>query len=196
MGVPEESDPSVEDALGTLVETANALPGAFSAEIDLCYHAGVIDGKRWSCGVEADMYGQSFTVWANSPQQAITLAVTEAWRRVPDGDNPAPELASEWYWRDAWVLAAALLGGADADLADVIGGTRRSSTPSVFINREELGWATSRLLASGLLTESGPRLVPSATASELRSRATRDRPTLRGSGFTRSLLREMHNVRC
>lgn len=49
-------DTTVEQALALLVEMANALPGAFSAEVALGYLAGVVDDKRWTCEVEADIY--------------------------------------------------------------------------------------------------------------------------------------------
>jgi hypothetical protein len=117
-------DEAVEQTLSQLVQMTHALPGAFSAEASLSYFAGVVDSKRWSCEVEADILGQQFTVWGSSPQQVIELAIAEAWRRVPNGTNADLELEPEWYWRDAWVLASVLLAARDAtaDLADAFGG--------------------------------------------------------------------------
>src|SRR5664280_1535878 len=128
----DENASSIEQALERLAETAKSLPGAFSAEVALCFYAGVTDEKRWACEVEADIYGNHFTVWGVSPEEAIDLAVAEAWRRVPNGSNAEIEIAGEWYWRDGWLLASVFLagGGATAQLSDVLGATRRASTPS------------------------------------------------------------------
>ena len=83
--------------------------------------------------------------------------------------------------------------GSGVDLAEVLGATRRSSTPSVFMDRSEFCWAVSRLLGSELLTETGRTFTPSHRAHELWSAATGGRPTLKGNGYTRSLVREMQS---
>jgi hypothetical protein len=189
----DEHASSIEQAVERLVETAESLPGTFSPEVALWFFPGVITKKRWACEVEADIYGNHFTVWGLSPEEAIDLGVAEAWRRVPNGSNAELEITGEWYWRDGWLLASVFLagGGAVADLADVIGATRRASNPSVFMNREEFGWAASRLIESGMLEETVQTFLPSAAATELWAAATTSRPELMGSEFTRSLLREM-----
>ena len=159
----------------------------------LWYYPGVVVDTKWACDVEGDFYGTSFRVWGASPQQAIRLAIDEAWRRVPNGGDTQVEVASEWYWRDAWMLASVFLagGGSDADLADVLGATRRSSTPSVFMSCEELAWAASRLTQSGLLRVSNGVFTPNVRAAELWAAVIDDHTTLRGAGFTRRLLLAM-----
>jgi hypothetical protein len=189
----EPTEISVEQALTSLVDTADTLPGTFSPEVGIWYYPGVVSNTKWACDVEADIVGTSFRVWGDSPQQAIQRAIQEAWRRASAGDQAEVEIDQEWYWRDAWLLASVFLAGAgsDADVADVIGATRRSSTPSVFMNREEMGWAVSRLAHSGLLHEANGVFQPTGRAAELWGSATRDRPTLQGAGFTRCLLLAM-----
>jgi hypothetical protein len=190
-----KDDPSIEQAVENMVEAARALPGAYSAEISLSYFAGVTNDKRWICEIDADIHGDRFGIWATTPQEAIELAIREAWRRVPNGDADV-ELAPEWYWRDAWMLCSVLLAsaGSETDLADVLGATRRSSTPSVFMDRREFGLAVSKLVGSGLLGVSGHAFLPNARATALWQVATGKRPSLSGSGFTRSLLREMQSA--
>jgi hypothetical protein len=185
------SDPALE----RMVEFAQAVPGSFSAEIWLAYFAGVTAEKRWLCQIEADLYGGIFGIWAESAQEATELAIREAWRRVPNGSEGDIKVEAQWYWRDGWVLASVFLAGdgSGVDLAAVLGATRRSSTPSVFMDRSGFGWAVSRLLGSELLTETGRTFTPSERAHELWSAATGGRPTLNGNGYTRSLVREMQS---
>ncbi|HLX78545.1 MAG TPA: hypothetical protein VKR27_06635 [Acidimicrobiales bacterium] len=187
------SDSSVEQALATMVEVADQLPGTYRPEVSLGYFPGVINGKRWAFGIEADIYGNSFMVWGASPEEVIALGVEESWRRVPSGDNADLDITPEWYPRDAWLLAAVFLSGrgGEADLADVLGATRRASTPSVFMDRREFGWAASRLIAAGLVGEMNNLFVPSEVASALWRAATQDSSSLSGVGFTRALLRVM-----
>ena len=73
-----------------LVEAADALPGAFRAEIGIYYHAGVTSPHKWQCLVEADIEGTQFDVWGSSPPEAIDRAIEEAWRRVPERHFGAP----------------------------------------------------------------------------------------------------------
>jgi len=74
---------AVGEAMQRLVEAADALPGAFRAEIGIYYHAGVTSPHKWQCLVEADIEGTQFDVWGSSPPEAIDRAIEEAWRRVP-----------------------------------------------------------------------------------------------------------------
>lgn len=76
---------SVNDAIALMQSTADALPGAFGAEIGLVYHAGG-GPEPWACDVEGDLLGDDggmFRIWGATPQEAIQRAVAEAWRRVP-----------------------------------------------------------------------------------------------------------------
>jgi hypothetical protein len=157
--------------------------------------SGVSTDKQWVCRIEADLHHGEFGVWAKSAREATALAIQEAWRRVPNGADAEIVVEPEWYWRDGWTLASVFLAGSGsrADLAAVLGATRRASTPSVFIDRSEFGWAVSRLLDSELLAESDRTFTPSKRAAELWSEATDGRPTLTGNGFTRSLVREMQS---
>jgi hypothetical protein len=191
----DENGSGDEPVLESMVEFASTVPGAFSAEIWLGYFPGVSTDKQWVCRIEADLPHGEFGVWARSAREATALAIQEAWRRVPNGADAEVDVEPEWYWRDAWVLASVFLAGngSDADLAAVLGATRRTSTPSVFMDRSEFGWAVSRLLDADLLAESDRAFTPSRRAVELWSAATDTRPTLAGNGFTRSLVREMQS---
>lgn len=191
--------PDVEDSLEPtfekMVSVAHALGGTYGAEISIGYHAGVSSSKRWLCFIEADIHKGMFGIWSSTPQDAVDLATTEALRRVPGEENSGVNDVPEWYWRDAWVLASALLagGGTKVDLPDILGASRRTSYPSVFIDRDELGAAMSRLLPGDLLQDAGASFVPSERAHTLWQRATEGRPTLDGRGFTKSLLDEMQS---
>jgi hypothetical protein len=191
----DETGSGADSVLETMVEFANAVPGAFSAEIWLAYFPGVSTDKQWLCQIEADLHGGIFGIWASSPDRAVGLAIKQARRRVPDGNNADTEVEPEWYWRDGWTLASVFLAGngSGVDLAAVLGATRRTSTPSVFMDRSEFGWAVSRLLDSELLAESDRTFTPSKHAVELWSAATDGEPTIAGSGYTRSLVREMQS---
>jgi hypothetical protein len=154
---------------------------------------GSATAKRWICQIEADIHGSTFGIWSSRPEEAVELATTEVWRRVPDGSNDELQIDPEWYERDARVLASVFLAGdgSGVEIADILGATRRASTPSVFMNRSEFGWAVSSLIGSGLLAESGHTFTPNERACELWSSAAEGRPTINGDGCTRSLLREM-----
>jgi hypothetical protein len=113
----------------------------------------------------------------------------------PGEDNSEMNVVPEWYWRDAWVLSSALLAGngLDVDLPSILGATRRTSNPSVFIDRDELCWAISRLVPGGLLQNTDMTFEPSDRARELWQRAIEGNPNLAGRGFTNSLLEEMQS---
>src|SRR5580658_10027571 len=122
-GVGDSGDDLV---LESMVEFANAVPGAFSAEIWLGYLPGVSTDKQWVCRIEADLQRGEFGVWSTSAHEATALAIQEAWRRVPNGEDNEIDVEPEWYWRDGWTLASVFLAGDGlaVDLAAVLGATR------------------------------------------------------------------------
>ncbi len=189
------TEDSLEPTFEKIVSVAHALGGAYGAEISIGYHAGVSSSRRWLCLIEADIHKGMFGIWSSTPQDAVELASAEAFHRVPGADNVEMNDVPEWYWRDAWVLASALLagGGMKVDLPDILGASRRTSYPSVFIDRDELGTAMSRLLTGDLLQNSGAFFEPSKRARTLWQRASEGRPTLDGRGFTKSILEEMQS---
>jgi len=77
----------VEAALRAMVETMDALPGAFRPEFSLTYWAGVRDGaEAWACAVEGDIHGDdgsSFTLLGTTAADVLMRARDEAVRRVP-----------------------------------------------------------------------------------------------------------------
>jgi hypothetical protein len=176
-----------------IVEPAHALPQAVSAEIWIAYFPGVGTDERWLCQIDADGRAAMAGVWGTTARQAVERAVHEVGDQVTCRVHPACRAGAEWYWRDAWFLASLLLAGSGAgvDLADVLGATRRSSTPAVFMDRHQVGWAVSRLIASKLVAENGLRFAPSVGAGRLWRAATGDRPPRSGRGLTRRLFQEM-----
>lgn len=63
--------------LSKIVELADALPGAFRAEVGLRYHAGG-GPEQWQCEVEGDLLGDDsgiFAVWGRTPAEAVDRAV-------------------------------------------------------------------------------------------------------------------------
>ncbi len=193
--VMSEMEDSLEPTFEKIVSVAHALGGAYGAEISIGYHAGVSGGKRWLCFIEADIHKGMFGIWSSTPQDAVELATAEALHRVPGEDNFEMNDVPEWYWRDAWVLASALLAGDETrvDLPDILGASRRTSNPSVFIDRDELETAMSRLLSGDLLQNASAFFEPSERARTLWQRTKVGRPTLEGRGFTKSLLDEMQS---
>ena len=192
--MPDMQTP-LEPTFEKMINAAHALGGTYSAEISVGYHAGVSNDKRWVCFIEADIHNGMFGIWSSTPQDAVERATTEALHRVPGEDNSEMTVVPEWYWRDAWVLASALLAGngLEVDLSDILGATRRTSGPSVFIDRDELGSAISRLVPGDLLQRTESTFVPSDRASALWRRANEDMPTLAGRGFTKRLFEEMQS---
>jgi hypothetical protein len=181
------------DALQTLVELGTGLPGSFTAEVGLYFYAGVNADTKWACDVEADIYGNRFRVWGTTPEEAVTRATTEAWRRVPTSNSQGVDHVPEWVWRDAWLLAAIFYAGrGDAvTLAEAIGATRKTSTPPIFMDRGELSVAASRLIDSGLVDVTEETFIPSKHARALWAEANEGFPNLTGTGYTRRLLLTM-----
>ena len=48
---------TIDEAIELMRATADALPGAFRAEMGLWYHAGVTGPEAWACDVEGDLSG-------------------------------------------------------------------------------------------------------------------------------------------
>ena len=186
---------AIEQALARMVETADALPGTFSAEFGLFYSGGRTEAFRWACDVEADIWGQTVRVWAETPQQAIDRAIAEAWRRVPSKTNPEHEVVipSEWYENDALLLASLLLAdkGSGADLAGALGRTRTTGTRDRFLGRSELGWALFRLIDGGLVTQRADLLEPAALARRLWAQALEGSTSTHPRAAARNLLHVM-----
>jgi len=181
------------DALQALVELGTGLPGSYTAEVGLYFFAGVTADTKWACDVEADIYGNRFRVWGTTPEEAVTRATTEAWRRVPTSSNSEGMEVPEWVYRDAWLLAAISYAGRGhpVTLPEAVGATRKTNTPPVFMDRSELSLAASRLIDSGLVAASDETFVPSSHALALWAEANQGFPNLAGAGYTRRLLLTM-----
>lgn len=87
-------DVTVDEALRRLVETAATLPGQFRPEFELGHWSGVDseEADAWYVRFEGDIHGDDgseFVITGRSPQEVLSRAVEEAWRRVPGGD-PRP----------------------------------------------------------------------------------------------------------
>jgi hypothetical protein len=181
------------DALQALVKLGTELPGSFTAEVGLYFFAGVTADTKWACDVEADIYGNAFRVWGTTPEEAVTRATTEAWRRIPTSDNQDVDEVLEWVWRDAWLLAAIFYAGrGDAvTLPEAIGATRKTSVPPIFMDPRELSLAASRLIDAGLVAATDETFIPSSHALTLWAEVNEGFPNLSGVGYTRRLLRTM-----
>lgn len=67
-----------------MVEVVDTFPGAFRAEFELGYWAGVAeDAQRWYVRFGGDIRDDEFTVLGHSAAEALRTAAHEAVARIP-----------------------------------------------------------------------------------------------------------------